>query len=375
LAVAWFVSFMGDLPFAFHFALAVPFDKWMFVIEDITNMNVSGLNLNLLPVLDALLVERSVSRAGRRLGLSQPAVSNALAQLRRVFDDPLFHRGRSGMMPTERALALAGPVRAALGALEEGIVATKPFVAARETRTFTLLMNDFVAFAILPSLVAWLAREAPGVRLRVRAWQDGGEPRDLEQGDADLAIGFRRRLPAVYRVRRLFEDRLVCVLRPGHPALASGKLTLADYLALSHVVVSTQADARGLVDRVLARRGLTRTVALQLSHFLLVPAIVGATDLVAALSESVAAPFVAAGALRSVAPPLRLPGSSVFLIWHVRSEGSPAHAWLRDAVEGSLRDAASAAATSSARPRRRETASGPPTRSGSASRRRGATSR
>lgn len=338
-------------------------------------MNVSGLNLNLLPVLDALLLERSVSRAGRRLGLSQPAVSNALAQLRRVFDDPLFHRGRNGMIPTERALGLAAPVRAALAALEEGVVTTKPFVPAHDTRTFTLLMNDFVAFAILPSLLRWLAREAPGVRLRVRAWQDGGDPRELEQGEADLAIGFRRRLPAVYRVRRLFEDRLVCVLRPGHPALAAGKLTLADYLALSHVVVSTHADARGLVDRVLARRGLTRTVVLQLSHFLLVPAIVGATDLVAALSESVAAPFVAAGALEAVAPPLRLPSSSVFLIWHARSEGSPAHAWLRNAVEESLHAGERRASTSSAPPRRKGTARARPTRSGSASRRRGATNR
>src|SRR5215831_14198435 len=125
-------------------------------------MNISGLNLNLLPVLDALLAERSVSRAGTRLGMSQPAVSNALAQLRAVLGDPLFVRGPRGMVPTERALALAAPLRAALAQIEQGLGPNPPFDPATAQRRFTLLTNDFVAFTLLPRLLARLSREAPG---------------------------------------------------------------------------------------------------------------------------------------------------------------------------------------------------------------------
>ena len=157
-------------------------------------MNISSLNLNLLPVLDALLSERSVSRAGARVGLSQPAVSNALAQLREHFSDPLLVRQGSGMAPTERALALAGPLRAALLALEQGLEPAEAFDPAAAERGFTIMTNDFVAFAMLPRLLARLQREAPGVHLQVRAWQEHVVPSELARGDADLVLGFNRGL-------------------------------------------------------------------------------------------------------------------------------------------------------------------------------------
>src|SRR5882672_6931135 len=144
------------------------FDKWKLVMDYIHAMNIAGLNLNLLPVLDALLAERSVSRAGTRLGLSQPAVSNALAQLRELLGDPLLVRKGAGMAPTERALALAGPLRAALLALEQGLEPAATFDPAKTERDFTIMTNDFVAFAMLPRLLPRLEREAPGVRLQVR---------------------------------------------------------------------------------------------------------------------------------------------------------------------------------------------------------------
>src|SRR5215471_14792467 len=122
-------------------------------------MNISALNLNLLPVLDALLAERNVSRAGARLGLSQPAVSNALAQLRAILGDPLLVRGPRGMVPTERALALAGPLRGALAALERGLDPPRAFDAATAERSFTIVTSDFVAFVMLPRLLARLSRE------------------------------------------------------------------------------------------------------------------------------------------------------------------------------------------------------------------------
>src|SRR5579872_5225127 len=139
-------------------------------------MNIGALNLNLLPVLDALLTEGSVSRAGARLGLSQPAVSNALAQLRGLLGDPLLVRKSGGMAPTERALEIAGPLRAALLALAQGLEPPAAFDPATAERHFTIMTNDFVAFALLPRLLARLEREAPGVNLQVRAWQEHTVP-------------------------------------------------------------------------------------------------------------------------------------------------------------------------------------------------------
>jgi DNA-binding transcriptional LysR family regulator len=304
------------------------FDKSMLVMTIISIVNIASLNLNLLPVLNALLAERHVSRAGARLGLSQPAVSNALAQLRAIFGDPLLVRGPRGMVPTERALALAEPLRAALAQLELGLGTSAPFDAGTADRRFTLVTNDFVAFALLPKLLTRLEREAPGVRLQVRAWQEHYVPPDLARGEADLMLGLYQDLPAGHRQAPLFEDRFVCVARKGH-ARVRGKLTLATYIKLPHVLVSHQPDGRGVVDDALARKGLTRTVALRVSHFLLVPAIIAATDYVAALSEAVARPFAKAWPLQLLPPPLPLPVGQVRLVWHERTHASAAQAWLR----------------------------------------------
>ena len=295
-------------------------------------MNMAALNLNLLPVLDALLTERSVSRAGARLGLSQPAVSNALAQLRTLLGDPLLVRKGGGMAPTERALALAGPLRAALLALEQGLEPPAAFDPAKADRDFTIVTNDFVAFAMLPRLLARLQREAPAVRLQIRAWQEHSVPPELARGDADLVLGFNRGLPPGHHAAPLFQDRFVFVARRGHPAVR-GKITLATYTKLAHVLVSQEPNARGVVDEVLAERGLTRNVALRVSHFLLVPPILAATDYVAALSEIVARPMAEQLPLQILKMPLNVPGATVQMVWHERTGKSPAHAWLRGVVE------------------------------------------
>lgn len=308
------------------------FDKWMVYIKYIHIMNIASLNMNLLPVLDALLTERSVSRAGARLGLSQPAVSNALAQLRTLLKDPLLVRKGTGMTPTERALALAGPLRAALLALEQGLEPPAAFDPAAARRDFTIATNDFVAFAMLPRLIARLQREAPQVHLQVRAWQEHVVPSDLARGDADLQLGFNRGLPPGHQSAALFDDRFAFVARKGHPQV-KGKITLATYTKLAHVLVSHELNARGVVDEVLAERGLTRNVALRVSHFLLVPPIVAATDHVAALSQLIARGVTGGLPLQVLPMPIAVPQATVRMIWHERTAASPAHAWLRGVVE------------------------------------------
>jgi DNA-binding transcriptional LysR family regulator len=295
-------------------------------------MNISALNLNLLPVLDALLAERSVSRAAARLGLSQPAVSNALAQLREVLKDPLLVRQAGGMAPTERALGLAGPLRAGLLALEQGLERPAAFDPTTAVRDFTIMTNDFVAYAMLPRLIARIQVEAPRVHLQVRAVQEHVVPPDLAHGGADLVLGFNRGLPPGHKAAPMFEDRFIFVARKGHPKVHR-KITLATYTKLEHVLVSHEPNARGVIDDVLAQRGLTRSVALRLSHFLLVPPIVAATDYVAALSEIVARSAAASLPLQLLKMPVEAPRAIVQMVWHERTATSPAHNWLRGLVE------------------------------------------
>ncbi|HVT10336.1 MAG TPA: LysR family transcriptional regulator [Polyangia bacterium] len=294
-------------------------------------MNIAAVNLNLLPVLDALLTERSVSRAGARLGLSQPAVSNALAQLRALIGDPLLVRRANGMIPTERALALAQPVRAAMAAIEQSLAPPAVFDPTTAARDFVIVTNDFVAFALLPRLLARLQREAPQVRLQVRAFQEHVVPPDLARGDADLVLGFSRALPPGHHGTDLFADHFVFVARQGHPRVR-GRITLATYTKLAHVLVSHEPNARGIVDDALAQRGLSRQVVLRLSHFLLVPAVIAATDYVAALSEVVARGFARTLPLQVLKMPIDVGGGTVRMIWHDRTDASPPHAWFRGLV-------------------------------------------
>jgi DNA-binding transcriptional LysR family regulator len=239
-------------------------------------MNVRSLNLNLVPILEALLSERSVTRAARRLGMTQPAVSNALAQLRVIFDDPILVRSGPRMTPTQRALELETPLAEWLAELER-LLGPGEFDPAKESRTFTLATTDYVGFVLLPLLLAELARRAPGIRLRIQAWPHHRVTPSLERGEVDLMIGFYEQLPASHREETLFEDRFVCIVRKDHPRVGR-RLTLGQYVKLEHILVSADPHGPGVVDHALAARGSSRSVALRLSHFLLGPAVVAAPD-------------------------------------------------------------------------------------------------
>jgi DNA-binding transcriptional LysR family regulator len=294
-------------------------------------VDIRGLNLNLLVVLDALLAERHVSRAARRLGMSQPAVSNALAQLRAQLGDPLFVRGRAGMVPTPRALALAVPLRAALAGLEAalGQVAFDPATAQL---TFVIAASDFAEFVLIPRLLARLGREAPGVRLQLPSWPHTRVPPGLSTGEIDLALGFFPTKVAGHQEAPLFPDEFVCVVRKDHPRVGK-KLTLDTYLSLQHVLVTTETAGPGVVDIALQKIGKSRTVGLRLSHFLMVPSIIAATDFVAAVSRRVAAAFASPLQLRVLEAPLPLPRGTATQVWHDRTDQSPAHRWLRQVVQ------------------------------------------
>lgn len=293
-------------------------------------MNISGVNLNLLVAFDALFSELSVTAAARRAGVSQPAMSNTLAQLRVLFADTLFMRHRTGLSPTPRARELAEPIRQGLKLLERALAAPR-FDPATSERRFVIAASDYVELVLLPALLHRLAKVAPSVRLQLRPWGLHEVPAELSRGEVDLMLGFYDKLPPHHHEQLLFQDEYVCVVRRRHPTVKT-KLSLAQYLALSHVLVSSRSDSPGSVDRALAALGKKRNIGARVSHFMTVPVLISQTDYVAALDRRVARVFAAPLGLKLFPPPLKLPKGSVGQVWHEQQEADPAQRWLRQLI-------------------------------------------
>lgn len=290
-------------------------------------MNLSGVNLNLLVAFDALCRERHVTRAARRVGITQSAMSNSLRQLRALFDDELFVRAPRGVVPTARALSLAEPVRRGLSLLE-GAVAPPTFDPSRDARTFVLSADDYVQLVVLPPLLTALAARAPHVRLKVVHSARHAVPEGLARGEVDLAFGWFGAPPPRHRREKLFTERFTCVVRRGHPRVRK-RLSLSTWASLPHVVVSENEEPTA-IDRALREHGLSRTIALRVSHVLLVPSLVAATDWAAALSTRVAQRFSEGLSLHPL--PLALAPSTASMAWHERWDADPAHTFLRETV-------------------------------------------
>ena len=299
-------------------------------------MNLAAVDLNLLVALHALLSERSVTRAARRIGLSQPATSHALGRLRELLGDPLLVRAGGGMALTPRAEALAGPTRAALDAASQVLAPRGAFDPSAETRPLRLAGADFTQVDILPRLCARLAEEAPGVDVHVHPASE-----DLlglvQRGEVDVALGPVRLtgLQQGLEEEPLFEERFVCVVREGHP-LTRGRLTLERFAAARHAMIAPRGKAGGVVGELLAQHGKTRRVAARVAHFLVAPHVIAATDLVLTLPERVARLYEEQLPLRTLKLPFEVPGFTVSMIWHERSKSDPALVWAR----GLLREVA-----------------------------------
>jgi DNA-binding transcriptional LysR family regulator len=286
----------------------------------IHGVNLAGVDLNLLVVLDALLVEGSVTGAARRVGLSQPAVSNALRRLRGLLDDPLFVRSGRGLTATVRARELAAPVRHALAELAGALAPRASFVPRHARRTFVLMMPDIAELVLMPPLTARLRREAPGIELRVVAGP-GNAP--------DLVIAMLR-APAPCSAP-LFTLRFVCLVRREHPRVGA-RLSLARFLELEHVLVAPGGTAGGLIDDLLRARGLERRVALTLGHFFSAAMVVSRSDLVMSATSVLARVAESVLPVRSVRHPLDAPAVTIGQVWHASHDDDPAHRWLRGVI-------------------------------------------
>lgn len=290
-------------------------------------MKLTSLDLNLLVVLRALLEERHVSRAGQRIGLSQPAMSNALGRLRRLFGDELLVRTPQGMQLTPRATALAGPLEAALEHLERAL-GGEGFVPKASHRSFTLAMADYTTLVVLPPLKRHLSRQAPGIALAVINSVRGQGLTMVDRGEADLAIGMLPEAPPHLHSQQLYRDRLVCMARADHPALRR-PLTLARYAKLAHVVVRTLDNQHNVIDRRLDELGCQRRIEVVVPHHLVVPPLLAGTDLVATEAERLGICFSQMLRLTMRAPPFEGPDIAISQAWHTRRERDPAHRWLR----------------------------------------------
>jgi DNA-binding transcriptional LysR family regulator len=294
-------------------------------------MNLSAVDLNLLVALDALLTERHVSRAAARVGLTQPAMSNALARLRRVLGDPLFVRTPEGMRPTPRAEALAGPLGEALRTVRERVLRQDKFDPATAQRTFGIATQDYEQLVLLPAVTARLAREAPGIRLQVTTPSERLPVLDLSQGKIDIMIGVHQATPAGLMRQTLMTDEFLCVVADGPDAPT--KLTLKSYAAMDHLLISPYGGMTGYVDEALAKAGLARQVKLAVPDFALAPWLLLKTPYVLTMPERAARQLAIHLPLRLLPPPVVVPAFTEYMFWHERTHTDPAHKWLRQVIK------------------------------------------
>lgn len=285
--------------------------------------NLRAIDLNLLVVLDALLHERNLTRAAARLPMSQPAMSHALARLRALLGDPLFHRTRGGLRPTPHALALEAPLRDMLAQVRR-LLAGAVFEPAASRRAFRLAMSDYGASVLLPPLMRRLRRDAPGIDLEISYASRSGMIAGVADGQLDLALAVFGETPAEIQRAVLFEESFVCVA----DAVAGLPSTLADYLARPHVLVAASQDQRAAeVDAALARIGQSRRVALRLPHWTAAPAVLAGTDLVLTVARRAVEPAPAGLAVGPV--PFAIAPLGFEMIWHQRADADAGLGWLR----------------------------------------------
>lgn len=295
-------------------------------------MNLRSVDLNLLVALDALLTERHVTRAAERVGLSQPAMSNALGRLRHLFKDELLVRTARGMQTTPRAESLAAPLRQLLKQIERVFERNAAFDPARAKRTFTIRLSDVLGFLLLPALMRALAGQGAAngaaigfdlLHLPPAATVDA-----LERDELDAAVSMGLEHSNAIRSAALLRDRMVCAMRKAHP-LARRPLTLERFLAERHMKVSMSPTDLRFVDDVLRQRRLKRDIALNVPHWLLVPHVLQQTNLVSVMPRRFAK-AIAGDALMVRDLPFASASFDWRLYWHRRHDNNPAIGWLRE---------------------------------------------
>jgi DNA-binding transcriptional LysR family regulator len=289
----------------------------------------TGLDLNLLRVFLAIWDLRSLTAAGDRLGLTQPAISHALRRLRERFNDPLFVRAANRMLPTEAAVRLHEPLDQAFSIINRAVQERAAFDPKTTQRVFRVAMSDVSEVYYLPRLMEKLVRAAPSVRLDVVPLSVDAVIGAMRAGEVDLALGYIKNLEGESVSVPLFDDRLICMVRSGHP-IARTKLTKASFVNLRYVHAGIAAPGHQMFEQWLADSGIKRQIAIRLGHFTVAPEIVRNSDLAVIFPESVGRQFYSAKAFRLLPLPFDLPPVEIKAHTHPRFASDMGIKWLRD---------------------------------------------
>jgi len=295
------------------------------------------IDLNLLLALHALLTEKHVTRAAMRLHKSQPAVSHSLAQLREHFNDPLLVRKQGKLELTARGNALLQPLSEALGSLNT-LLGTPQFDPLQAQRRFRLSLSDYAARLVLPDLMRYVRKHAPGFDFAISQASRDAMLVQLADGELDLALGIFPDLAQDIQVETLFEEDFIC-LADKAVSPKKGGLSLEEWLARPHVMLALRPDANDEIERALAAKGLKRRIAVALPHWSAAVELLPGTDLVLTIARRAVGPLRSFKNLRQFAPPrqLQLPKMAYQQAWHARKHNDPALAWLRLAVMNSCK--------------------------------------
>lgn len=289
--------------------------------------DIRTLDLNLLKALDALLDERSVTRAAERLSLTQPAVSGMLTRLRECFDDPLFTRTQRGIIPTLRALELAQPVKTILAEVGE-LLQPKAFDPSTADITIKIAATDYALRAVVVPFMAALRLQAPGIRVAVLPVNNEQLTAQFERGDIDFALITPDTAPADLHARSLYDEDYVCLLREGHALAQPDALTLDSFCAQDHALVSYVGGSfSGVTDKSLAALGRSRRVTLSVCSFLVLPEILRVSDLISVVPRRLTHNLPG---LSVLPPPLAIQGFNKIVVWHERTHRDAGHRWLRE---------------------------------------------
>jgi DNA-binding transcriptional LysR family regulator len=303
-------------------------------------MDIKAVDLNLLKAFDALMTERAVTRAGQRVGLSQPAMSGALVRLRELFRDPLFIRTQTGMEPTLRATELALSVQNALRLIEDALKSTAEFDPTTTQRTFVIGMTEYAEIGLVRQLSVLFRDHAKMIGIHIRAMTKVEYIPALDEGAIHLFVGHADQLPPRFNSMQLLEDPLVLMVRRGHAILKEG----VNYDSLAkwpHVLVSPSGQAQGVVDEYLSRENKTRRIALTVATYLALPLALEQSDLMASVPVGLSSHIYRGQDLITTALPFHHFVRST-MVWHGRSNKDPAHAWLRRTMLASARHEAAA---------------------------------
>jgi DNA-binding transcriptional LysR family regulator len=302
----------------------------------ITTVNLANIDLNLFHVLHTVLEERSATGAARRLNVTQSAVSNALARLRQLVDDPIVVRSARGLVPTPRAEKLAPLVAAALTQLRAAVAPDPGFDPSTSTQCFTLSCSDAEGAALIPRLSEVFAKRMPHASMRVVTLEHMLASGGLARGEIDAAIGLQSVVPPDCRSTPLYVDDIVAIVRKGHPTIRGETLSLEQYFATSHVVIALfggrESTVKKSIDKVLAKYGQRPKIALSLPQFGMVALATARTDYIGGVPRRFAEALAEHLPIRIFEAPIPMPKIPIALVWHERTDRDPAASFFRRAV-------------------------------------------